>query len=78
MRKYPLVLVEWDDTITHSGWVDWGDLRDCVIPCQSVGWRVKSDPKSITLSAMRSEDGCAARQVIPKGCIRNIRKLKEV
>lgn len=75
MKKYPLVIVEWQDTITHSGWVDWDKLDDVTIPCISVGWKVKSDKRSITLSSMRSDDGCASRQVIPKGCIRSIRRL---
>lgn len=77
MKRYPLVAIEWDDTITHSGWIDWKDLKDCIIPCQSVGWKIKSDRRSITLSAMKSKDGCAARQVIPMGCIRSIRELDE-
>ena len=73
--KHHLVLVEWDDTITHHGWKEYKDIEIAPEPCLSVGWVLKSDKKSLTLSAMKSKDGCAERQIIPRGCIRSIRKL---
>ncbi len=74
MRKYPLVLVEWHDTMTFSTWKSEKEPEKSPL-CVSVGWRLKSDRKSLVLTSMRSEGDCSSRQVIPKGCIHSIRRL---
>jgi len=83
MRKLPLLIVEWDDITTHSGW-EWDDksCSDKVLRCVSVGWKVKSGKGFLELTPMRSESKvskyskCDDRQVIPRGCIRSIRRLE--
>jgi len=83
MRKLPLLVVEWDDICTHSGW-EWDDedCSDFVTHCISVGWKVKSTRKYLQLSPMRSEfkyskrSKCDDRQIIPRGCIIGVRRLE--
>lgn len=83
MRKLPLIVVEWDDITTHCGW-EWDDksFSEKALACISVGWRVKSSRRFLEISPMRSEyEGtkytkCDDRQIIPRGCIRSIRRLE--
>jgi len=78
MRKRPLIVVEWDDISSYSSWgiekesKDWTPLR-----CVSVGWKMPSGKKHLTMASTRSEGKqCTDRQVIPKGCIIKIRRLE--
>lgn len=80
MRKRQLLLIEWDDIITHSGWEEAEESLEPIInPHYSVGWRVKSNGrKYISITPMRdNSDRCDDRQTIPKGCIRKITKLDD-
>jgi len=78
MRKLPLIIVEWDDITTNSGWKD--EREDCThrrITCTSVGWKVKSTRSHIVITPMRDGKGeCDDRQIIPRGCIRSIRRIE--
>jgi len=77
MKKKPLLLVEWDDIVTDRGWEDEED--DCTggsAHCVSVGWQLKSNRKNLVITPMRSHGHCNDRQIIPRGCIRNIRRLE--
>lgn len=83
MRKLPLIIVEWDDISTHSGWYyDDEDLSKNVCHCISVGWKVKSNRKYLQISPIREQwigsrrSKCDDRQLIPRGCIRSIRRLE--
>jgi len=83
MRKLPLIVVEWDDISTLSGWdYDDEDKSGEVLHCISVGWRVKSSRQYLQIASIRSgyiysrRSKCSDRQLIPRGCIRNIRKLE--
>jgi len=78
MRKKPLVVVEWDDTSTNTGWDEDGeDYTKEALGCVSVGWKIKSNRKHLVITPMRTKDGrCNDRQVIPCGCITNIRRLE--
>jgi len=83
MPKLPLIVVEWDDITTDRGW-EYED-EDCTghsIHCISVGWQVKSNRKYLVISPMRGFfqsrklSKCDDRQIIPRGCITNIRRLE--
>ena len=79
MRKLPLLVVEWADITTHRGWHrEDEDVGNKVCHCVSVGWKVKSSREYLQLSPMRDDRGyCDDRIIIPRGCIRNIRRLAE-
>jgi len=84
MRKLPLIVVEWDDITTHTGWeYEDKDCTDYVLHCVSVGWQVKSNRKYLVISPMRSyyqnlkRSKCDDRQIIPRGCITKIRRIEE-
>ncbi len=77
MRNRPLVLVEWYDTTTYSNWRSEKDLTEKPPLSISVGWKVRADRKFVTLSSMRCDGDCNVRQMIAKGCIQSIRRLKE-
>lgn len=77
MKKRPLLLVEWDDITTDRGWED--EESDCTNPaahCVSVGWQLKSNRRYLVITAMRSHGSCNDRQIIPRGCIRSIRRIE--
>ena len=83
MRKLPLIVVEWEDITTHSGWeYDDVDLSKNVLACVSVGWRVKSSRGYLQIVPMRSQwhgskySKCDDRQIIPRGCIKSIRRIE--
>lgn len=77
MRKLPLIVVEWNDTCTSSSWKLEEDCKHIEMKCVSVGWKLRSGRKFLTLTATRDgEDGCNDRQTIPRGCIRSIRRLE--
>lgn len=79
MRKLPLIVVEWDDTTTDGKWES--DKVNCsseITACVSVGWKLKSNRKHIIITPMRdvSYNRCTDRQIIPKGCVKSIRRLE--
>lgn len=78
MRKLPLLVIEWEDIETDT---EWHGEHEVVIshkePYRSVGWRVKSNKKTLQISPMRDPYGkCSDRQIIPRGCIKSIRRLE--
>ena len=83
MRKLPLIVVEWNDITTHSGW-EWDDksYSGKVLHCVSVGWKLKSSRGFLEITPMRSgwegskHSKCDDRQIIPRGCITKIRRLE--
>lgn len=78
MKKRPLLVVEWDDITTDNGWKSEDkDYADLIVHCYSVGWKLKSNRRNLVISNMRSDDGgCDKREIIPRGCIRSIRRLE--
>ncbi len=78
MQKRPLLFVEWDDISAYGGWKEESESREWTpLRCISVGWKLPSKKKHLTLASTRSEGKqCTDRQVIPKGCIVKIRRLE--
>lgn len=83
MRKLPLIIVEWDDITTDTGWgYDDEDKSSEHLGCISVGWKVKSNRRFLQITPMRSHwhgskySKCSDRQIIPRGCIKSIRRLE--
>lgn len=78
MQKRSLWLVEWEDPSGISRWSD-EKTMDKIEPiiCQSVGWRVKAPKGHIQVAASRSSTGqCADSNLIPKGCVKSIRRIE--
>jgi hypothetical protein len=77
MKKWPLVIVEWDDTSTNTGWdEEREDYTKEALSCISVGWKLKSTRKHIVITPMRTVEGrCNDRQIIPRGCIKSIKRI---
>ena len=78
-RKRPLLVVEYDDVTSASTWVSEDSVLRERFPmrCRLVGWRMGADRKNLFLSSNQAEDKYVAdRHCIPKGCIRNIRRLE--
>lgn len=78
MRKMPLVKVEWDDISGNAGWDTLEHIKNTEpIKCTTVGWQVRSTAKKLVIVSTRSDSKTYCdRNVIPKGCIRSIRRLE--
>ncbi len=79
MKKRQLLEVRWTDITTDGFWQD--EDVDCTehgIEMFSVGWKLKSNKKVLVLTPMRTKatDRCADRQIIPRGCIKSIRRIE--
>ncbi len=77
MKKMVLVEVEWVDVYTVSPWKCMDMCEDEQPPlCKSVGWLMARNKEYIRIAGMVSEEDCASRQVIPRGCIKSIKRIK--
>lgn len=79
MKKRQLLLVEWED-IAGSGanWDDTDkDYTGDLIRCYTVGWKLKSNRKTLVLASTETEkERCCDRTVIPRVNIKSIRRLE--
>lgn len=78
MRKRPLLVIEWDDTTSSSKWEDEGDADVKLARIHTVGWQLKKTREYILLTNQRDATyyQCSDRHKIPRGCIKNIRRLE--
>ena len=79
IRKRPLLLIEWDDVSSFSGWETEGDALKKEKPFQAkmVGWEIYRNKDYLALATAFSDgEDCNGRRYIPRGCIRNIRKIE--
>lgn len=79
MRKRPLLIVEWDDVSSFSGWLELDKVAEECKPFRAkmVGWEISRDKQNLVLAtAFDGENECNGRRVIPRGCIRSIRRLE--
>ena len=76
-KKLPLIIVEWDDVSSFGGWEDTKESK-ALKPFQAkmVGWEISRNKSRLVLATAFSEDECNGRRVIPRGCIRSIRRLE--
>lgn len=78
MKKRHLLIVEWEDITGRSIWhsEDDAEKADTLI-CITVGWRMSSDRRHLSLASTRSPNGdCSDRTTIPKTSVRSIRRLE--
>lgn len=78
MRKRPLLLIEWDDVSSWSGWESIDKYKGYKpARAKMVGWRIHGDRQNIVIaSALDNDDCCNGVRVIPRGCIRSMRELE--
>ena len=79
MQKKPLILVEWEDIAAHTGWIreDSEPEESDTINCVTVGWKIKSNRRTLVIASTRSENRkCTDRTAIPRGCIKSTRRLE--
>lgn len=79
-KKPPLVIVDWEDAkvLDDSAWADNDNHTYEAQIFQSVGFLLHDGPKGIILTQAWSEKMVGARDQIPRGMIRKVRKLKGV
>ena len=73
------VVVEWlDSTMGSTGWAPYAQLRaETLKPIRSSGFLLQETETLVTLVASISGDRGADTLLIPRGCVLNIRRLKE-
>lgn len=79
MRKYPVVIVEWDDAAGEPGWFHTPEVDAEPLRCISVGFLVAETEKAICIATTYTEkyDKIADYVTIPRGMIVSpIRKLR--
>ena len=78
MQKRSLLVVEWDDVTTCTTWhAESRCKEETPIRTYSVGWRLPASKGNVAITPMRAEYGkCNDIQIIPRGCIRNIRRVE--
>ena len=72
-KKGDRVFIEWVDIVADV------HTEDDIVPCEAetVGWVDAQSPTWIRVLTSRYLDGCnlADKIVIPKGCIKNVKKI---
>ncbi len=73
-----MLYLEWDDSISHSNriWRDKQDANDMDLMCQSCGFVIREDGKSVTLACSQYGDSMSGDMTIPKTAIRKRRVLR--
>lgn len=80
-KKWKLILVVWVDIVHgyYDGWcrVKKKSAKLKVSTIKTVGWLVKNKKKSLTVCQNLASDGDGfSLVVIPRGCVKKIRRLK--
>lgn len=79
--KYPLYIVEWDDSGSSQGWGTIGRNRNEPLKCISTGWLIASSDKAVTLVSHLAADGNDAPHIghteftIPRAAVTSMRRL---
>ena len=83
LKKRPLLVIEWLDAAGSHTWRDEKNVieekeeDDGLAHTFCVGWKLKSNRKTITVAATRNVwDDCNDRETIPRNCIKSIRRLE--
>ena len=78
--KYPLVLVNWEDSAAEGKWKEASEYKTRMpLMMQSVGYKLLDDKKRLILlqSICHENDVVSDSITIPRGCVKSIRKLKQ-
>jgi hypothetical protein len=72
--KYPIVIVEWVDIVTLTGWVEADEKVELPV-FETVGYMVYKGKEKIVLCD--TKDGVGNVTAFPTGCIVGIKKMGE-
>ena len=77
--EHSLLVVEWIDITVSADWIDTdSNHAERVIRCKSVGWKIQETDECLTIAGGTHKGGqCICTQVIPQGCIKNIKELND-
>lgn len=76
-RLGDLVVVDWVDSCSNSGWRTKDEAAFPVSECRTVGWLLKRTNEKICLHGEESDlDAVGMRETIPAGCVRRIRVVR--
>ncbi len=76
IRAGALLIVTWIDTTETSEWTPDEEAQDRQpATCKTVGWFVNDDKDNIRLTWSVAEDGDKSIGVIPKGCIKDVKRI---
>jgi hypothetical protein len=76
IKEGTLLLVSWNDIVEDSSWISDKKAQTYPSPlCKTVGWFINDDKLSIRLSWSVADNGDKSIGVIPKGCIRDVKKI---
>lgn len=77
IKEGDLVVIAWADACTHGGWRDKADYKKySFMPCASVGWVVTNTSTHVTVVQTVAEDQMTDSITIPKGWIKDMRRLR--
>lgn len=77
IKSGTLLIIAWDDIVSDSSWLK-DDVAQKYQPalCKDAGWFVNSDKLSIRITSSVNSLGEKNISVFPKGCIRDVKKIK--
>lgn len=77
IKKYDAYRVHWDDSCKWNGWRPAQSVEHSVSNIESVGWLIRQDEKSVTLTtSVSSCDSVMDGLTIPRKAITKISKIK--
>lgn len=77
LRLDDVVLIQWDDTVSRSGWESRRNAAGCAVEkCRTVGYLVGIDGNQLTVVATLTTDEVGDRVTIPLGCITSVHHLE--
>ena len=77
LRKEDVVEVHWVDITSTASWKTTEEAETYIaVGCHSVGYFLNEDNDVIRISATKNDEGERDVNVIVKGCIKSISKLK--
>ena len=77
LRRNDIVEIHWIDITITTSWKSTEEAENYIpVGCQSVGYFLNEDDDVIRISASKNNEGERDVNVIIKGCIKSISKLK--
>ena len=71
-----ILIITWSDIKSESSWLKDDDAKKYAPAlCKDVGWFVNDDELNIRLTSSIADDGDKNIVVIPKGTIRDVKKI---
>lgn len=76
-RKLPLVIVEWGDASTQSGWTGLADIKAAPVLVKTVGWLLSETEQCIVMFSSFTKDQDAGEvTTIPAAWVQSVKRLR--